>query len=61
VACGNETARTYTITATGTDSMTGFVYTVNQAGLKQTTGVKTGWKFTQTDNCWVIRKDGSCG
>jgi type IV pilus assembly protein PilE len=49
---------TYTITATGTGSMAGFVYTINQANARATTGVPTGW--TKNGACWVTKRDGTC-
>lgn len=52
------TPTTYTVTATGAGPMTGFVYTVNQANTRATTGVPTGWATSAS--CWVIKKDGSC-
>jgi len=52
------TATTYTLRATGTGSMAGFVYTVDQSNTKATTGVPSGW--TTNESCWVTRKDGSC-
>ena len=39
-ACSNLAATTYTITATGKSSMTGFVYTVNQANTRASTRVR---------------------
>ncbi|WP_303783956.1 type IV pilin protein [Azovibrio restrictus] len=51
-------ANAYTITATGKDTMAGFVYTLNEANAKATTGAKSGWSTNA--NCWVTRKDGSC-
>jgi type IV pilus assembly protein PilE len=51
-------ASTYTVTATGLGNMSGFVFTLNQNGLRQTTGTPTGW--TAGSNCWSARKDGSC-
>lgn len=56
-AC-EQTAVTYTITATGKESMAGFVFTLNETNTKATTGAKTGWQTNST--CWVTRKDGSC-
>lgn len=56
VSCGTPTATTYTITATGTGDMNGFVYTINQANLKTTTGP---W-VTGTVNCWIFRKGDTC-
>ena len=53
-------ANTFTITATGTSTggTSGFVYTIDQAGAKATTGVASGW--TSNASCWVTRKDGGC-
>ncbi len=50
----------YTVTATGTGSMSGFVFTVNEANLRMTTGVKTGWAKPNPNTCWVSRKNGDC-
>jgi type IV pilus assembly protein PilE len=50
--------QTYTVTATGTNSMSPlFVYTVNQANAKTSSG--PGGKYTNPA-CWAVRKDGSC-
>ena len=59
-ACSNLAATTYTVTATGVASqgMDGFVYTINQANARATTGVPTGW--TTNTNCWVTKKGGVC-
>ncbi|RYF48161.1 MAG: prepilin-type N-terminal cleavage/methylation domain-containing protein [Comamonadaceae bacterium] len=58
-ACSGLSATEYTVTATGSALMNGFVYTLNQANLRRTTGVKSGWSGADS-NCWVLRKDGSC-
>jgi type IV pilus assembly protein PilE len=47
---------TYTITATGSGNVNGFIYTLNEQGVRATTGGDWG-----TAACWVIRKGGSCG
>lgn len=57
-ACSNLTVSTYTVTATGRNSMNGFVYTINQSNVRTTTGVPTGW--TSNANCWVTGKGGTC-
>ena len=57
-ACNNLTATTYEVTATGTGSMLGFVFYVDQNATQKTTGVPAGW--TTSPSCWVLRKDGSC-
>jgi len=58
-SCPGATATTYTLTATGKSSMTGFTYTVNQANVRQTTAVISGWG-TPPVNCWVTSKGGGC-
>jgi len=52
--------QTYTITATGQagGGLSNFVFTIDQANNRATTGVPSGW--TAAANCWVRRKDGSC-
>ncbi len=58
--CGAPTTTTYTITATGVASQGtgGFVFTLNQANARATTGVPTGW--TTNSTCWVNNKGGTC-
>jgi type IV pilus assembly protein PilE len=52
-------AATYSCTATGigTEGMGSFVYTINQANQKSSTG-PSGTYTNAT--CWAVRKDGSC-
>lgn len=57
-ACSNLSGTTYTVTATGTGSMTGFTYTIDQANTRSTVAVPTGW--TAAGTCWTLKKDGSC-
>ena len=56
--CNVTSPTTYLVTATGFGSMAGFVYTINDANVRATTGVPTGW--TLAANCWALKKDGSC-
>lgn len=58
--CPTLTANAYTIRATGVaaQGMTGFVYTINEANVKATTGVPSGWTASAT--CWVTNKNGAC-
>ncbi len=53
------TANTYVLQATGraAKGMSGFVFTVDQANAKTSTG-PAGW--TAAPTCWFVRKDGSC-
>ena len=58
-ACSGLSATGYTITATDTfSSGTHFVYTVNEANLRQTTSAPSGWATSTT--CWITRKSGDC-
>lgn len=50
---------TYVITATGIGTMAGFVYTMNEANVRNTTAVPSGWSGANT-GCWVTKQDGSC-
>jgi len=56
--CPVLTATTYTLTATGKDSMNGFTYTVDQANVRSTTVVPSGWATNAS--CWVTNKGGAC-
>ncbi len=58
--CPTLTSSAYTVIATGTGSMNGFIYTIDQAGAKQTTGLPSAAWGTATVNCWVVRKGGGC-
>jgi type IV pilus assembly protein PilE len=53
IAC-DRNPTTYTITATGSDNMSGFVYTINETDTRTTDGP---WG---TGNCWITRKGDSC-
>jgi len=57
-ACSNLSTTTYTLTATGTGGVAGFVYTIDQANTRVTTGVPTGW--TASPNCWAVKRGGGC-
>jgi type IV pilus assembly protein PilE len=52
----------YSITATGVaaEGMTGFSYTVDNTGLKTTSGVPSGWGTPNPNTCWAVRKSGDC-
>ncbi|KGM42175.1 hypothetical protein JY96_13170 [Aquabacterium sp. NJ1] len=55
----DDTTSTYTITATGSGQLNGFVFTVDQGGVRKTTGVPSGWGSAPYD-CWVTKKGGVC-
>lgn len=56
--CNVTSATTYTVTATGFGPMVGFIYSIDDANVRRTTGAPAGW--TLSPNCWVLKKDGSC-
>lgn len=60
-ACSNLSATTFTVTATGiaAQGTDGFVFTIDQANARGTTGVKTGWSGAGA-TCWVTNKAGGC-
>lgn len=55
-----STATTFTILATGKDTMYGFAFSVNQTGAKTTVSVPSGWTAPSPNNCWVQRSEGTC-
>lgn len=58
--CASD-ASTYTVTATGQGSMSGFTYTIDQNNTKRTTALPSGWSgASASSTCWVTRKDGTC-
>jgi type IV pilus assembly protein PilE len=60
IDCGSggsaPTATTYTLTATGTSEMAGFIYTLNQSNAKTTQGP---W-VSGTQACWIFKKGDTC-
>lgn len=57
--CSGLTAGTYTITATGKNSVSDFAFTINQSNTKRTTALKSGWG-TPPMECWVAKKGDAC-
>ena len=57
-ACSGLTASRYVVTANGVNVMTGFVYTIDEANGRATTGVPSGWTANAT--CWVTKQGGEC-
>ena len=52
-------AATFTCTATGTGSMTGFVFTINETNTRASTITgHTGWNNSTT--CWITKKGMTC-
>lgn len=60
VSCSG-TATTYTITATGSSPMNGFVYTINQDGTRTTANTSASpWGARTNASCWIIKRNGAC-
>ena len=58
-SCDVHTASAYTVKATGTGLMDGYVYSLSQGNARKTVSLGAGW--TGADKtCWVLRRDGSC-
>jgi type IV pilus assembly protein PilE len=57
VATGRDS---YMVTARGVPgkSTEGFVYTIDQSDARRTTAAPPGW--SNSDLCWIIRRDGAC-
>lgn len=55
---GTPDTTTYTLQAVGTGAMAGFTFTINQANVRATTAVPTGW--TANASCWITKKGGIC-
>jgi type IV pilus assembly protein PilE len=58
------TATTYTVTATGKNTMAGFQYTVDQFNTRASNlsgaASAAGWTSHSPNNCWVTKKGGAC-
>ena len=60
-ACGSLTGTTYKVTATGTGSMAGFTYSIDQSNTRKTEALPDGWSGAGADStCWVLRQSGDC-
>jgi len=55
----NLTGTTYKVVATGIGSMAGFILSIDQANVRKTEGVGSGWTAPATD-CWIRTKGGGC-
>jgi type IV pilus assembly protein PilE len=60
VQSNSELADSYQIQAFGQGVMAGFIYTIDNTGLQQTTGVPDATWGNPTIACWVTRKGGLC-
>lgn len=59
LTCTPSSSTAYVITATGTSAMAGFVYTINESGVRTSTVTNvSGWSSSTT--CWVTKRGGVC-
>lgn len=58
-ACTTQTATNYTIQATGKGGMAGFSFSIDDANVRKTVAVASGWTVP-SGNCWITGKGGSC-
>jgi len=61
VSCDNVSATAYVLHAIGNGPMTGFEFRVNELNAKTTFAVPSGWSKPSPNDCWAVRKDGTCG
>ncbi len=54
LSCNGQSATAFTITATGSNIVSGFSYTINEANVRTTS---SSWG---NGNCWIARKGDSC-
>lgn len=59
-SCPTLNTATFTVLASGTGSMAGFGYSIDQASARTTTGVPAGWNVPNPNTCWALKADGSC-
>ena len=58
---GTPTVLIYAIKATGTVSMAGFVYAIDQNNIKWTVAAPAGWAAAvMPTNCWILKQNGQC-
>jgi len=62
LTCTAATATTYQVRADGivAKGMSGFGYRVDQTNTKITLGLPTGWTLPSPNDCYAIRKEGTC-
>lgn len=59
-SCSASSASAFVLQAVGKDSMAGFTYTVNEAGVKTSAALPSGWTTPSPNTCWALKQDGSC-
>jgi type IV pilus assembly protein PilE len=56
-SCSDQTNNTFTLLATGKNSMAGFTFSIDQSGQRKTVAVPSGWN---TGDCWISKKGETC-
>ncbi|MBS1208097.1 MAG: hypothetical protein H6R19_495 [Proteobacteria bacterium] len=57
---GDLSDTAYVITATGSGTTAGFVYSIDQDGTQKTVTLPSGWGSYPQTGCWVQRKGQAC-
>jgi type IV pilus assembly protein PilE len=57
--CSGLSATAYLVTATGKNTLSDFIYSIDQSNTKLTTGLKADWG-TVPKNCWITSAGGTC-
>ncbi|MFC7420275.1 type IV pilin protein [Iodobacter arcticus] len=60
ITCPTQTANTFTISATGTNKMTGFGFTLDDLNQRTSAITASGWSNPSPNNCWVSKKPNIC-
>jgi type IV pilus assembly protein PilE len=58
-SCKASSTEAYVLTATGSGSMAGFEYTIDQDGSKTSTITASGWEGASS-SCWISKSGGEC-
>ena len=59
ITCDVLTPTTYTVNAAGINDLAGLSLTVNEANVRRTASVPSGWG-SPASNCWISKKSGEC-
>jgi type IV pilus assembly protein PilE len=60
IDCTAATSTEFTLRATGSGPVTGFVYTINQQDQRNTAGLPSSWGGGTCNGRWIMRKGESC-
>ena len=60
ITCAAVAATTYTLRVTGSDPVSGFIYTITHQDVRATTGVPTGSGYATCATRWILKKGQPC-